>query len=123
MRETGTTTPGMMVVRGFLRKTNTTRITRPIEITRVRSTSLTEALIVVVWALTTVRPIAEGTDDFNSGNAARTLSTVSMIFAPGWRKIITRAQAFPFASPADLRFSTESWTLATSDNLIAAPLL
>ena len=38
--ETGTATPGMSVARPLRRKTNTTRMTRPMEISSVRSTSL-----------------------------------------------------------------------------------
>ena len=31
------------------------------------------------------------------GIAARMRSTVSMMFAPGWRKMITRTEGLPFA--------------------------
>src|ERR1044071_331625 len=105
MRETGTTTAGIMSVRGFLRKTNTTIITRPIDTISVRSTSLTDARMVVVWSVTTVSSIAEGIDAFNSGSARQAPKRVSMIFAPVGRKMTTGAQGFPFGGPADLRFS------------------
>ena len=89
----------------------------------MRSTSNTDARMVVVWSRTTVRPMAEAMEAFNCGMAARMLSTVSRMFAPGSRKITIRAQGFPFASPADCRFSTEFCTSATSDSFTAAPLL
>src|SRR5258708_30070025 len=57
--EIGTTTPGMMVARQLRRKRKTTRITSTIEISRVSSTSATEARIVVVRSSTTAILIAE----------------------------------------------------------------
>ena len=41
-------------------------------------------------------------------------STVSMMLAPGWRKIITSTDGFPLAYPALRRSSTESTTSPTS---------
>src|SRR5882757_7715551 len=60
MRDTITATPGMRVDRGLRRKTKTTATTRMIEIISVRSTSLTEARIVVVISVKTSRCSATG---------------------------------------------------------------
>jgi len=48
MRETGTATLGIMVVRGFLRNTKTTRTTSNIEMIMVFSISRTDARMVTV---------------------------------------------------------------------------
>ncbi len=50
IRDTGTATLGIRVVRTLRRKTNTTSTTRPTEMANVYSTSRTEARIVVVWS-------------------------------------------------------------------------
>src|ERR1700678_570778 len=88
IKERGTATLGMMVARTFRRKTKTTRITRAMEITRVISTSFTDARMVVVRSITMVRSIAAGMEAFSDGRASRMWSTVSIIFAPGWRKMM-----------------------------------
>ena len=51
------------------------------------------------------------------------LSTVSMMFAPGWRKTMMRIAGLPFARPVVLTSSTESVTLAMSESRRAAPFL
>jgi len=95
MRETGTATPGMRVVRQSRRKRKTTPITRITEMTSVRSTSWTEARIVVVRSMIGSILIAAGTAAFSCGMRARTRSTVSMMFAFGWRKTMRRTAGFP----------------------------
>ena len=51
MSETGTATAGISMVRKSRRKMKTTRMTSTTAMTRVRSTSLIEARIVVVWSM------------------------------------------------------------------------
>src|SRR5262245_45686631 len=88
MSETGTATVGMNVVRMFRRKTNTTRTTNTTARARASSTSRMEERIVVVRSITISVFIAGDIDASNDGSNARTRSTVEMMFAPGWRKMI-----------------------------------
>jgi len=81
--ETGTATVGMRVARTLRRNTKTTRVTRTTEITSVRSTSCSEARMVVVRSSTTPRSMAPGIAADSRGISARTRSTVSMMLAPG----------------------------------------
>src|SRR5271165_7412104 len=81
--ETGTATAGMSVARPLRRNTNTTTMTRAMEISNVLSTSLTEARMVVVRSRTIVVSMPSGMDALIIGSCARTRSTVSMILAPG----------------------------------------
>src|SRR5580692_3959211 len=123
MSETGTATAGMSVARGLRRKTNTTTMTRTTEIMSVRSTSLTEARIVVVRSRTTVTSIPYGMDALIDGSSAVIRSTVAMMLAPGCRKMISITARLPFKYPPARMFCTESVTSATSDKRTAAPLL
>ena len=70
MSETGTATLGISVARQFRRNKKTTRITRPIAISSVRSTSRRLARMVVVRSITTLRSIACGIDACNCGNTS-----------------------------------------------------
>src|SRR5271157_5680750 len=88
--ETGTATLGMKVARPLRRKTKTTRITRPMEMSRVRSTSWTEARMVTVWSMAIWTWMEAGIAASSCGRAARRRSTVSMIFALGWRETMMR---------------------------------
>src|ERR1035438_9258099 len=121
MSETGTATVGMSVARQLRGKMKTTRITRMTERMRVLSTSLTEARMVVVRSTTIVVLMPCGMDASIDGNCAMTRSTVSMILAPGWRKIRTVMEGTPFRYPALRMFDCPSETSATSDSLTAAP--
>src|SRR5271157_1963448 len=96
MSETGTATVGISVARQLRRKMKTTRITRMIERMRVRSTSLTDARMVVVRSRTIVVLMPWGMEASIEGNAARIRSTVSMMLAPGWRKMMTGIEGMPF---------------------------
>ena len=78
--------------------------------------------MVRVRSITICVSMAEGMEAFSAGIAARMRSTVSMMLAPGWRKIMMRTEGLPLTKPAARMFSVESWTFATSDNLTAAPL-
>src|ERR1700693_6438978 len=87
MRESGTATLGMMVAQTFRRKAKTTKITRMMEMIRAISTSWTEARIVVVRSTATLK-WREGEMEARSvGGRAMMRSTVSIMFAPGWRKM------------------------------------
>ena len=66
------------------------------EMIRVRSTSLTEARMVVVRSSTMVVSMPDGMDALMNGNCARMRSTVAMMLAPGWRKMITFTARLPF---------------------------
>ena len=123
MRETGTATVGMSVARGLRRNRNTTPTTRQMEITSVRSTSFTEARIVVVRSRTIVMSIPVGMEALTEGNSRRICSTVWMMLAPGWRKTVMVMPGLPLTKPAARTFCTESVTFATSDKCTAAPLL
>src|ERR1700723_1146247 len=83
MSETGTATAGTKVARSLRRKTNTTMITRTIEIRSVLSTSLTEARMVIVRSSTTVVSMPNGIVASMNGSWRRTASTVEMMLAPG----------------------------------------
>ncbi len=89
---------------------------------RDRSTSFKEPRMGGVRSRTTDISMAPGMAAPSCGKRARTLSTVSMMLAPGWRKMITMTAGLPLTSPVERRSSTESLTLATSASLIAAPL-
>ena len=121
--EIGTTTPGITVARTLRRKRKTTRMTSEIEMSSVISTSWTDARMVVVRSRTTDILIAGEIEACNCGSAASTRSTVSMILAPGWRKMMIRTDGVPSTIPALRTSSTESSTSATSERRTAAPLL
>src|SRR6185436_12378096 len=87
--DTGTATLGISVARAFRRNRKTTRITSVTAITSVRSTSRSDARIVVVRSITGDSVIAFGIDARNVGSIAITLSTVSMMLAFGCRLMIT----------------------------------
>src|SRR5580704_19519917 len=65
--ETGTATLGINVARRLRKKKNTTRITSATDSTSVRSTSFTDARIVIVRSSTTVKLIADGIEAFSDG--------------------------------------------------------
>ena len=71
-------------------------MTSTMEMTSVRSTSLTEARMVVVRSRTVVISMPWGMEAFNDGNWAVTRSTVWMMLAPGSRKMMTTMAGCPF---------------------------
>ena len=121
--EIGTTTPGINVARALRRKRKTTMMTSAIEMSSVSSTSLTDARMVVVRSSTTAILIAGEIEACNWGIAAVTRSTVSMMLAPGCRKMMIKTDGVPSTIPALRTSSTESITSATSESRTAAPLL
>src|ERR1051326_7085428 len=66
--ESGTEMLGMIVAHTFRRKTNTTRMTNPIEIRMVYSMSAIDARMVVVRSTRTDSLIEGGIDTFSCGN-------------------------------------------------------
>ena len=120
--DTGTTTLGISAARALRRNRNTTITTSPTATISVCSTSASEARMVVVRSLETDRSMSAGMEARSSGSMAFTRSTVSMMFAPGWRFRISRTEGLPLVMPALRRSSTPSDTSATSDRRTAAPL-
>jgi hypothetical protein len=94
--ETGTATPGIKVARPLRRNTKTTTMTRPIDISSVRSTSPTEARMVVVRSSTMVVSMPSGIDALMNGSCARIRFTVPMMLAPGCRKMMIVTARLPF---------------------------
>ena len=94
--ETGTAMPGMIVARQSRRKTKTTTMTSRIEMSSVRSTSWSDARMVVVWSRTSVTWWLAGIAARIAGRAALMRSTVSMMFEPGCLKTITMTDGSPF---------------------------
>ena len=121
--DTGIAMPGINVARQLRRKMNTTAITRHMEIISVRSTSLTEARMVVVRSRTMVVSVPNGMDALMYGICARIASTVWMMLAPGWRKMISITARLPLRYPAARTFCTESVTCAMSESRTALPRL
>src|SRR5579862_9603433 len=120
--EIGTATPGMMVARTLRRKRNTTRMTRMIAMTSVISVSWSDCRIVVLRSIAIVTLTSAGIAACKWGSAAFTWSTVSMMLAPGCRKMMISTDGVPLAIPRLRKSSTELFTVATSESWIAAPL-
>ena len=99
MSEMGTAIAGMSVARALRRKRNTTRITSATEIASVRSTSRSDARMVVVRSICMSRSMAAGIEARNSGMSAITRSTTSMMFAFGWRLMMSITAGLPLATP------------------------
>ena len=79
---------------------NTTSTTSPIAKASVISTSCTDARIVVVRSIPTASFIPDGNSDASSsGISAVIASTVEIMFAPGWRKMISSTDGFPLNTP------------------------
>jgi hypothetical protein len=84
--------------------------------------SRSDARIVVVRSMATETSMVLGIDARSDGSSACTRSTVSMMFAFGWRLMITSTDGLPLAMPALRTSCTESTTSATSGSRTAAPL-
>ena len=78
--------------------------------------------MVGVRSNTTARSIALGIEAASCGSSALTRSTVSMMFALGWRLRMSNTEGLPLAEPSLRRSCTESTTSATSARRTAAPL-
>ena len=86
----------MSVARGLRRNKKTTKMTSAMEISSVRSISETEARMVVVRSSTVSITTAAGMEALRDGSAALIRSTVSIMFAPGSRKMISGMDGLPF---------------------------
>ena len=119
--DTGTVSAGIMVARQLRKNRNTTITTKHTDSSKACSTSRSEARMVGLRSKATLILIAAGISSCKRGTASRTRSTVSMILAPGWRKITSMMAGSLFSKPILSELLTLSSTLATSDNRIAAP--
>ena len=122
IRDTGTATSGTMAARALRRNMNTDSTTSATEIASARSTSWSDARIVGVRSMYTLREMLAGMVARRCGSSARTRSTVAMMLAPGWRNRISMTAGSPLASPSLRRSCTESLTWAMSPRRTAAPL-
>ncbi len=123
MSETGAATAGISVARPLRRNRNTTSTTSPIARQRAFSTSFNEARMVGERSMVTLRSALSGNQARSWGSMALTLSTVSMMLAPGERKTISSTEGLPLAR-AMLRTScAPSSTSATSDRRMGLPSL
>ena len=83
--DTGTATEGTRPARIERRKAKVTSTTRITLMVSDRSTSLSEARMVVVRSVATTTSTSFGSAACSSGSSSFTLSTVSMMLALGWR--------------------------------------
>ena len=120
--DSGTATLGMKVAAALRRKRKITRTTSATAMVSVNSMSCTELRIVVVRSFTTDSFIEPGIEAWNSGSSSRMRSTVPIMFAPGWRKMIISTAGLLLNSAALRTSSTESKTLATWSRRTGAPL-
>ena len=88
---------GMIVAATLRRNRKITITTSAIVSISENSTSLTDARIVVVRSSTMVVSMPLGIEALMYGSCARMPSTVWMMLAPGWRKMISRTDGLPFA--------------------------
>src|SRR3974390_1386810 len=116
VRDTGTTRPGIAVVRTSRRNRKTTITTKQTEMTRLSSTSWIEERMLELRSNTTSRLIDAGIEARSAGRVAMTRSTVSITLAPGCRQTSTRIARCASEYPEALKFCTESRTVATSIN-------
>ena len=85
MMDNGSATLGITVAQSLRRNTKMTMTTNTTVRTRVNCTSSTEARIVSVRSVRTLTLTDGGIVAVNCGSSALMRSTVSMMFAPGWR--------------------------------------
>src|SRR5271165_3751984 len=96
-------------------------MTSAMEINMARSTSWTDARITKVRSMITSTWIDGEIEARSLGRVAFTRSAVSIMFAPGWRKMARITPGLPLEIPRLRTSSTESVTLATSTRRVAAP--
>ncbi len=91
-------------------------------------TSATDARMVKVRSVMICTLTVEGSDCCNFGRSFLMLSTTEMMFAPGWRWMLTMMAGMAVLAgetaihAACRLFSVSSITLATSDKRTGAPL-
>ena len=97
--DTGTATLGMTAARPLRKKRNTTNMTSPTDSTSAFSTSRSEARMVGERSDTTFKSMADGMLACKWGSKARTLSTDSMMLAPGALNSSNKMAGLPLATP------------------------
>src|ERR1700728_4447513 len=110
----GTAMLGMIVAANVRKNTKITMTTSAIQSMSSNSTSLTEARTVVVRSVSTDILMMGGMVARSFGNSALMLSTTLMMFAPGWRWMLTMTAGTLFIQAESWVFSTPSITVATS---------
>ncbi len=121
MSESGTATLGMIVALQLRRNMKTTITTSATLSTRVSSTSCTEARMVCARSSPMPMVIAGEIEVLRLGSSAVTRSMVSMMLAPGWRRMTSTTEGLLLIQPATRVFCTPSMTVATSPRRTAAP--
>ncbi len=121
-RLTTTATPGIRVALPLRRNTSTTATTRITAISRVRSTSASEALIPFVLSTAAFRSMEGPSSARSLGSWARIEFTVVMMLAPGDLVTRTTMAGLPLARPRLNRSSGPSTMSATSFSRTGAPL-
>jgi hypothetical protein len=120
--DTGTATAGISAQRHCPRKMKVTPMTSAMAISSVCHTSRSDARMLGVRSCTMSSRMVSGIDARSSGISAWIRSTVSMMFAFGWRLTTSSTAGRPLASPALRRSCTESSILAMSPRRIGLPL-
>jgi len=121
MSDTGAATAGMLVARPLRKKRKTTSTTRAMESSRLFSTSCSEARMVCERSMRTERSALSGSQERSCGIMAFTLSTVSMMLAPGERKTMSRMEGLPLERAIWRMSWLESVTVATSPRRMTTP--
>ena len=119
--ESGMATAGIMVARIRRKKSRTTSTTSPMLISKVISTSRTEARMVPARSSAICILMAGEMEVARVGNKAFTRSMVSRMLAPGSRRTTITTARLPSTQPATRLFSTSSNTLAKSRRRTAEP--
>ena len=120
--DSGSATPAISVARSERRNSSTTSVTSTTLRTSVNCTSWTEARMVTVRSLTTVRLTPAGIARCSFGISARIWRTTSMTLAPGCRWISMMTAGVPWYQPPVRSFSSPSTMTATSPMVTGAPL-
>ncbi len=119
-KESGTTTLGIRVARRLRRNAKTTSTTRNTLMSKVRSTSRTDARMVPARSTATWMSMAGETDWARLGSMRLMRSMTSMMLAPGWRRMSSDTERLSLVQAATRLFSTSSITCATSPRRTAA---
>src|SRR5450432_2291537 len=96
-------------------------MTSETEMSMARSTSCTDARMTRVRSMITLTCSDGEMEARNHGNVAFTLSAVSIMLEPGWRKMARITPGLPLEMPRLRVSSTESVTVAMSTRRVEAP--
>src|SRR5262244_3363945 len=114
---------GITVAARLRRNRNITSTTSATVSTSVNCTSATEARMVVVRSVSVVTSTDGGREARSWGISRLMRSTTLMMFAPGWRWMLTITAGLPSIHASSFAFSTPSTTSATSPRRTGAPFL